>query len=232
MQSAFQNGIHLGLIMDGNGRWATQRGLSRSQGHRAGVRAIRPIVEAAKDMGVGTLTLYAFSGDNWQRPAPEVAVLMSLMKTYLAEEIDALAASGVRLTVIGRRDRLSASLRRAIATAEARSAKASALHLRIAFDYSARDAILQAARQATAETTHEDFAALVSSGAPDVDLIVRTGGDQRLSDFLLFESAYAELLFTPRLWPDFQPEHLKEALRDFATRQRRFGALPAEAVAA
>lgn len=232
MQSTFYTGLHVGLIMDGNGRWATQRGLSRSQGHRAGVRAIRPIVEAATEMGVGTLTLYAFSGDNWQRPAPEVAVLMSLMKTYLAEEIESLAASNVRLSIIGRRDRLSASLRRSIAAAEARTLSAGALHLRIAFDYSARDAILDAARQARPDTTREGFAALLSGGAPDVDLILRTGGEQRLSDFLLYESAYAELLFTPRLWPDFQPEHLREALSAFSLRERRFGAIPASAQAA
>ncbi|WP_062117665.1 di-trans,poly-cis-decaprenylcistransferase [Aureimonas sp. AU40] len=232
MQSTLDSKIHAGIIMDGNGRWATRLGLSRSQGHRAGVRAIRPIVEAAKDMGVGTLTLYAFSGDNWKRPPAEVAVLMTLLKSYLAEEIETLVAMGVRLSVIGRRDRISPALARRIEEAQARSASAGALHLRIAFDYSSRDAILDAARRSRSDTTREEFARLLTGGAPELDLVIRTGGEQRLSDFLLYECAYAELLFTARLWPDFQPGHLREALAEFRSRQRRFGAAPAERVAA
>ena len=232
MQSGLHHKIHVGIIMDGNGRWATQLGQDRSRGHREGVRAIRPVVEAARDAGVGTLTLYAFSSDNWRRPAAEVAILLSLLDAYLCDEIESLAQAGIRLGVIGRRDRLGARLSRRIDEAEARTAGAERLHLRIAFDYSSRDAILEAARRAGPDTTRDDFVHLLSGGALDVDLLIRTGGEQRLSDFLLFECAYAELLFTPRLWPDFRPGHLREALAEFAARQRCFGGLPSRAVAA
>ena len=148
MQRSLHHKIHVGIIMDGNGRWATQLGQDRSRGHRKGVRAIRPVVEAARDAGVGTLTLYAFSSDNWRRPAAEVAMLLSLLDDYLCDEIESLAQAGIRLGVIGRRDRLGARLSRRIDEAEARTAGAERLHLRIAFDYSSRDAILEAARRA------------------------------------------------------------------------------------
>jgi undecaprenyl diphosphate synthase len=221
--------LHVGIIMDGNGRWATRRGLSRLRGHEAGVEAIRRIVEAAPGQGVGTLTLYAFSSDNWRRPKAEVTALMALLRFYLANEIQSLVKNGVRLTVIGRRDRLPGGIATAIARAEAATANGDALHLRIAIDYSARDAILNAANRAAAigHLTRETFSELVT-GEPnlrDVDLIIRTSGEKRLSDFLLWEGAYAELHFTERMWPEFEAEDLAEALSSFRQRERRFGGL-------
>jgi undecaprenyl diphosphate synthase len=222
--------LHVGIIMDGNGRWATRRGLSRLRGHEAGVEAIRRIVEAAPDQGVGTLTLYAFSSDNWRRPKAEVTALMALLRFYLANEIEALAKNGVRLTVIGRRDRLPDGIANAIARAEAETADGTTLHLRIAIDYSARDAILKAAANAVGlQLTRESFADLITgeSNLRDVDLIIRTSGEKRLSDFLLWEGAYAELHFTDRMWPEFDGDDLAEALTSFHRRERRFGGLQA-----
>ncbi len=223
--------LHVGIIMDGNGRWATRRGLSRMRGHEAGVEAIRRIVEAAPEHGVGTLTLYAFSTDNWRRPKAEVAALMALLRFYLANEVASLVRNGVRLTVIGRRDRLPDGIAAAIARAEQATAAGEVLHLRIAVDYSARDAILNAAAKAAALTTltREAFSQLVT-GEPalrDVDLIIRTSGEKRLSDFLLWEGAYAELHFTERMWPEFDAADLAEALASFHRRERRFGGLQA-----
>jgi undecaprenyl diphosphate synthase len=221
--------LHVGIIMDGNGRWATGRGLSRLRGHEAGVKTIRRIVYAAPGQGVGTLTLYAFSSDNWRRPPAEVAALMALLQFYLANEVVSLIRNGVRLSVIGRRDRLPDGIAAAMARAEAATAGGKALHLRIAVDYSARVAILHAAALAAGmgELTREDFSRLVTGEARlrDVDLIIRTSGEQRLSDFLLWESAYAELHFTERLWPDFAAEDLAAALTSFRSRERRFGGL-------
>jgi undecaprenyl diphosphate synthase len=221
--------LHVGIIMDGNGRWATRRGLSRLRGHEAGVEAIRRVVEAAPEQGVGTLTLYAFSSDNWRRPRAEVTALMALLKFYLANEIEALVRNGVRLTVIGRRDRLPDGIATAIARAEAATANGDTLHLRIAIDYSARDAILNAATQAAGigNLTREAFSELVTgeAGLRDVDLIIRTSGEKRLSDFLLWEGAYAELHFTNRMWPEFEADDLAEALSSFHRRERRFGGL-------
>ena len=221
--------LHVGIIMDGNGRWATRRGLSRLRGHEAGVEAIRRIVEAAPQQGVGTLTLYAFSSDNWRRPKAEVTALMALLRFYLAHEVESLVRNGVRLTVIGRRDRLPDGIATAIARAEAATASGDVLHLRIAVDYSARDAILNAAMQAatTSQLTRESFSALITGepGLRDVDLIIRTSGEKRLSDFLLWEGAYAELHFTERMWPEFEAEDLTEALSSFHRRERRFGGL-------
>ena len=181
--------LHVGIIMDGNGRWATRRGLSRMRGHEAGVETIRRIVEAAPKQGIGTLTLYAFSADNWRRPKAEVAALMTLLRFYLANEVQSLVKNGVRLTVIGRRDRLPEGIATAIARAEEATADGGTLHLRIAVDYSARDAILNAAAKAAALTslTREAFSQLVTgeAGLRDVDLIIRTSGEKRLSDFLL-----------------------------------------------
>jgi undecaprenyl diphosphate synthase len=233
MQSSFQTKLapklHVGVIMDGNGRWATRRGLSRLRGHEAGVEAIRRIVEAAPDQGVGTLTLYAFSSDNWRRPRAEVAGLMSLLRFYLANEVESLVRNGVRLKVIGRRDRLPDGIAAAIARAEAATAKGSTLYLRIAVDYSSRDAILNAAAKlaGTAEPTRETFSQLVTgeAGLRDVDLIIRTSGEQRLSDFLLWEGAYAELHFTDKMWPEFDADDLAAALASFHHRDRRFGGL-------
>ena len=218
--------------MDGNGRWARQRRLPRHAGHRAGVEAVRRVVEAAPDLGVGTLTLYAFSADNWRRPPREVSALMGLLRHYLRTEIARLARSGVRLTVIGRRDRLPDGLAAGIARAESMTAQGDALDLRIALDYSARDAILRAAATVRdgEDLTREGFARLVSGdgAARDVDLLVRTSGEQRLSDFLLWECAYAELYFTDCLWPDFGAEDLRTALHAFQHRDRRFGGVQPE----
>src|SRR5579883_684268 len=223
--------LHVGIIMDGNGRWATRRGLSRLRGHEAGVEAIRRIVEAAPDQGIGTLTLYAFSADNWRRPRAEVSALMGLLRFYLANEVESLVRNGVRLHVIGRRDRLPDGIAAAIARAEAATAAGATLHLRIAVDYSARDAILNAAAKLAgiAAPTRELFSDLVTgeSGLRDVDLIIRTSGEKRLSDFLLWEGAYAELHFTERMWPEFDAADLAEALASFHRRERRFGGLQA-----
>jgi undecaprenyl diphosphate synthase len=230
MQSDVTNEkLHVGIIMDGNGRWATRRGLSRARGHEAGVEAIRRIVEAAPKQGIGTLTLYAFSTDNWRRPRAEVAALMTLLRFYLANEVQSLVRNGVRLTVIGRRDRLPDGIATAIAGAERATAHGDVLHLRIAVDYSARDAILNAAARAAALTslTREAFSQLVTgeAGLRDVDLIIRTSGEKRLSDFLLWEGAYAELHFTERMWPEFDAADLADALAVFRGRERRFGGL-------
>ncbi|ACL56621.1 di-trans,poly-cis-decaprenylcistransferase [Methylobacterium nodulans] len=226
MQSScdHRSGLHVAAIMDGNGRWATARGLPRTAGHRAGVEAIRRVAEAAPDLGIGTLTLFAFSSDNWRRPPAEVAGLMSLLRRYLRHETGRLARTGTRLTVIGRRDRLPAGLPDALARAEAETEGGERLHLRIAVDYSARDAILAAAAAGIPES-REAFGRLLSGGVPDVDLLIRSGGEKRLSDFLLWECAYAELHFSDRMWPDFGPDDLAGALRDFAGRERRFGGL-------
>ena len=229
MQSNFSSKLHVGIIMDGNGRWATRRGLSRLRGHEAGVEAIRRVVEAAPDQGVGTLTLYAFSTDNWRRPRAEVAALMALLRFYLASEVESLVKNGVRLTVIGRRDRLPEGIAAAIVRAEAATAGGEVLRLRIAVDYSSRDAILNAAAKlaGVTEPSRELFSQLVTgeAGLRDVDLIIRTSGEKRLSDFLLWEGAYAELHFTERMWPEFDAQDLEEALASFLRRERRFGGL-------
>ncbi len=225
--------LHVGIIMDGNGRWATGRGGSRRSGHREGAAMVRRIAEAAPDLGIGVLTLFAFSADNWRRPRTEVGWLMRLFREYLRVETARCVANDVRLEVIGRRDRLAPTLQRAVEDAQRETAAGSRLHLRIALDYSSRDAILRAAqclRPGTAPTRDAfgRLLAIVDHGAPtpEVDLLIRTGGERRLSDFLLWEAAYAELLFTPLMWPEFGPEALRDAVRDFAGRERRFGGLP------
>jgi undecaprenyl diphosphate synthase len=226
--------LHVAIIMDGNGRWATRRGLKRSDGHRAGVEALRHVVEAAPGLGIGTLTLFAFSADNWRRPVEEVEALIWLLRGYLRSEAVRLAESGARLNVIGRRDRLPSRLCREIARAERATAAGRRLNLRVAFDYSSREAILRAAiRAAGLDPTLEAFSRLVSQAPADdpspcaVDLLIRTGGEKRLSDFLLWESAYAELYFTDCMWPDFDGAELAVALADFRRRERRFGGVPA-----
>ena len=201
--------MHVAIILDGNGRWARERNRPRLLGHRAGARAVRQAVKAAPALGIRTLSLYAFSADNWKRPAAEVAGLMALLGEFIARETAALAAQGVRLAFIGRRDRLTPALIEALAEAEAVTAAGTRLELRIALDYSARTAIER------------------GEVGPDVDLLIRTGGEQRLSDFLLWECAYAELLFVPQYWPDFSGEDLAAAVSEFARRDRRFGALTA-----
>ena len=225
--------IHVGVIMDGNGRWAQRRGLPRRFGHRAGADAVRRAVENAPRLGIGTLTLYAFSCDNWRRPAPEVEALMALFEDYLARERKHALREGLRVSVIGRRDRLRPSLLDAIAKTETATAGGRSLHLRLAVDYSGRDAILAAVsrqpwgrpldRNAFEQSLHEAIHSPVD--VPELDLVIRTGGEQRLSDFLLWESAYAELYFTDRLWPDFSVADLEQAVSEFARRQRRFGGL-------
>jgi undecaprenyl diphosphate synthase len=217
-----QSTLHAAIIMDGNGRWALARGLPRAAGHRAGVETVSRIVEAAPELGIGILTLFAFSSDNWQRPSPEVEGLMALLWIYLAKETPRCVANGIRMEVIGRRDRLDEKLRRAIARTEAATAHGRRLCLRMAVDYSARDAILAAAR----ETSPLSRESLSGALGPPVDLLIRTGGEQRLSDFLLWECAYAEFVFSRRMWPEFGADDLAAALREFRGRQRRFGAVP------
>ena len=232
-QSSRPPGVHVGIIMDGNGRWATARGLPRPAGHRAGADAVRRVVEAAPGAGVGVLTLFAFSSDNWRRPPTEVAWLMRLFRDYLTAETARCVSNEVRLEIIGRRDRLGTGLLRAIEAAEVATAPGSKLWLRVAVDYSSRDAILRAAQcLRSGAVSRESFGRLIGivdhgSPLPQLDLLIRTGGERRLSDFLLWEAAYAELYFTPVMWPDFGPDDLKAALRDFGGRERRFGGVPA-----
>ena len=228
--------LHVAIIMDGNGRWAIARGRPRTAGHLAGAAAVRRTVEAAARMGLGTLTLYAFSSDNWRRPPGEVAALMRLFRRFLASERERCVRNGVRLTIVGRRDRLEPSLLHAIDAAERATAVGRGLHLRIALDYSARDALVAAAaRLGQGDATRERFAELLGevthagAPAPDVDLLIRTGGEQRLSDFLLWECAYAELAFVRRPWPEFGETDLRGAIEDFLRRERRFGTVPTAA---
>jgi undecaprenyl diphosphate synthase len=264
--------MHVAIIMDGNGRWATAKGLPRAEGHRAGALAVRRAVEAALAQRIGVLTLFAFSSENWHRPSGEVEILMRLFGEYLREQGPALAEHGVRFRLIGRRERLGGELLGAVREAEERTAAGGAMRLRIAIDYSGRDAILRAAgallaaRPATAGggrarpasaackparlgdrrsagqllapgraasgPSREEFARLLGSvegereSAPDVDLLIRTGGERRLSDFFLWECAFAELVFLGEMWPDFTAAGLASALAEYRSRQRRFGRLP------
>ena len=227
-------GLHVGIIMDGNGRWANSRGLPRIAGHRAGADAVRRTVEAAPGLGIGTLTLFAFSSDNWQRPLREVAALMRLFRTYLLAENEKCREHGIKIEVVGRRDRFQPPLLLAIEAAEERTRRERNLRLRLAVDYSARDSIMRAARAFGAgdEFTREAFSRLLAEAdhsdepVPQVDLLIRTGGEQRLSDFLLWECAYAEFVFTARMWPDFDVSDLESAVKEFHGRQRRFGRVP------
>jgi undecaprenyl diphosphate synthase len=232
-------GLHVAILPDGNGRWAAARGLGRSEGHRAGVAAVRRVVASAPQLGIDTLTVYAFSSNNWERPANEVKGLLAVLESYMREEAAEFAAQGVRLRVLGRRDRIPASLADAIEIAERATANGSGLELRIAIDYSARESILQAAcwMLSSVEISDREFSrrlGQVTHGgrpAPDVDLLIRTGGERRLSDFLLWECAYAELLFSSAMWPDFNAADLEAAVEDFLGRERRFGRLPETAAA-
>ena len=226
-------GLHVAIIMDGNGRWATARGRRREWGHRQGAEAVRRVVEAAPDLGISTLTLYAFSSDNWRRPSAEVGLLMRLLERYLHREAEALKDNGVTLRVVGRRDRLAPRIISAIDQAEAATEGGHRLRLRLAVDYSSRYALIEAVKSAASAqglaAKRPDLAAelgrVMHAEGPssDVDLLIRTGGERRLSDFLLWECAYAELLFTPTMWPDYDGEYLAEAVRDFESRDRRFG---------
>lgn len=234
--------MHVAIIMDGNGRWAEKRGLPRRMGHRAGAKAARRVIEAAARADVDCLTLYAFSSDNWSRPPEEVGHLMQLFKRYLQSEISRCVENDVRLNVIGRRDRLNPDLVTIIERAESLTSECERMLLRLAVDYSARDVVARSAHVAShgcgcvagnneracfeAALAREMHARVPVS---DVDLLIRTGGERRLSDFLLWECAYAELLFTPVMWPDYDAEHLGEAVRDFESRDRRFGRVAAAA---
>jgi undecaprenyl diphosphate synthase len=236
MQSEAREGVHVAIIMDGNGRWAMRRGLPRVAGHRAGIAAVRRVVEHALDLGIARLTLYAFSSDNWRRPVSEVQSIFWLLRAYLRLESERLRQRGARLQVIGRRDRLAKAVLSEINRAEAITAAGCNLHLYVAIDYSSRDAITRAAVDVTASLSNEKLPSsdvfrplltqALSTGGGEVDLLIRTGGEKRLSDFLLWESAYAELLFTDRMWPEFDENDLNSAWEEFHHRERRFGGAP------
>ncbi len=225
------NGLHVGVIMDGNGRWANAQGRPRFSGHRAGAEVVREVLEACPNLGITTLTLYAFSSDNWKRPPREVHGLMQLFQYYIRSETARCIENGVRVNVIGRRDRLPEALQEAVAQFETATAKGRRVHLRLAVDYSSRDAIIAAAQrcQEQGEISRAALARALSEIhhpgilVPDVDLLIRTGGEQRLSDFLLWECAYAELYFTKRKWPEFTAQDLEVAVIEFQQRERRFG---------
>ena len=236
MQIGKLQGLHVAIIMDGNGRWAMRRGLPRIAGHRAGVAALRRVVERAPDIGISCLTVYAFSSDNWRRPASEVEGIFWLLRAFLRLETQRLRQRGARLQVIGRRDRLTKLVLREINKAECVTATGRRLHLRVAIDYSSRDAITRAAALAAVGGLDQGLPSCDSFGplltqalvaeSGDVDLLIRTGGEKRLSDFLLWESAYAELIFTDTMWPDFDERDLESALDEFGRRERRFGGVP------
>ena len=219
------------IIMDGNGRWASARGLPVAEGHREGARALRRTVEAAIDLGIGSLAVYAFSTENWSRPADEVAAIMKLLDETIDRELPDLAKQGVRTRFFGRRDRVPEALQAKMAGLEAETAANEGLQLWIAFDYGGRAELVEAARRLLEDgisperVDEEAFAArLFAPGLPDPDLVIRTSGEQRLSNFLLWQSAYAELVFTDTLWPDFGEEPLRAALDEYGSRGRRFGA--------
>ena len=221
--------LHVGIIMDGNGRWAERRGHPRTTGHRAGVRSVRRIIECAPAMGVRMLTVYAFSADNWRRPEVEVRALMRLLRSYLVYETDRCVAEGIRIQFVGRRDRLSRILVETMEMAEARTRDGVRLTLRIALDYSSRDALVQAAQKMAERGRFDRQAMNEALEAEDIDLVIRTAGEQRLSDFFLWECAYSEFVFTDRLWPDFNAGDLKAAIDVYSQRTRKFGGLPAMA---
>jgi undecaprenyl diphosphate synthase len=227
MQSKPPEPFHVAIIMDGNGRWGLRQGACRADGHRAGVEAVRRVVEAAPDLGITTLTLYAFSSDNWRRPQTEVETLMGLFRAYLASDGERLVREGARVVMLGRRDRLPTDLAGEVGRIEAASASNTRMQLRIALDYSSRAAIAEAALALRPGASVEDLNRLIlGPDAGPVDLLIRTGGEQRLSDFLLWECAYAELWFTDRMWPSFGADDLADAVADFHRRTRRFGGLP------
>lgn len=229
--------VHVAIIMDGNGRWAAARGLPRAAGHRAGAQAVRRAIQAAVDHDVAWLTVYAFSSENWRRPATEVLELTGLLRHYLRHELAALAREGVRLRVLGDRARFDEDIRGDLGRAEQSTALNTRLNFNVALSYGGRDEIVGAARaiaeavrsgQLDPDSIDEGVFAqhLLTAGMPDPDLVIRTSGERRLSNFLLWQSAYAELVFLDVLWPDFGDDHFREALREFARRERRFGARP------
>ena len=223
---------HVALIMDGNGRWAKARGLPRALGHRAGVEALKRTVQAAPELGLTCLTVFGFSTENWRRPAAEVSELMGLVRNYVESDLGRLEREGVRLRIPGRREGLPDDIRAIVERAEARTAHNDRFLLQVAFNYGSRADIVDAARRFAlsgedpAELTEDRFERLLStSDAPPVDLVVRTSGERRLSNFLMWEAAYAELLFQDILWPDYGPDSLAKAVEAFRTRERRFGGL-------
>src|SRR5213592_71232 len=224
--------LHVAIISDGNGRWAVARGLPRSAGHRAGAETARRVIEAAPRMGIHTLTLFALSSANWKRPPAEVQGILRLLHEYLLTETTHCMEEGVRLSIIGRRDRLPATLRQAVADSEAATADGTRLHLRMAVDYSAREAIFHAACRfyKVTELSTDSFSSVLAEvhrgGSTEVDLLIRTGGEQRLSDFLLWECAFAEFVFLEKRWPDFGVTDLEAAVNEFNRRERTRGALP------
>jgi undecaprenyl diphosphate synthase len=225
---------HVAIIMDGNGRWAASRGLPRVVGHREGIKAVRQSIEAAMDLGVKFLTLFAFSSENWQRPQSEIADLTGLLRQYLRSELNELHGNGVRLKIIGERGRFGPNLAADLAAAEARTAGNDKLTLVMALSYGGRADIVEAARRAVAsglapeQITEQNFCSwLATDGIPDPDLLIRTSGEERISNFLLWQTAYTELYFTNVLWPDFGRQDFSDALLEYARRERRFGARPA-----
>jgi undecaprenyl diphosphate synthase len=229
------SGLHAAIIMDGNGRWARRQGKPRWRGHLAGVDSVRDAVRGSPELGITTLTLYAFSSDNWKRPAAEVGRLFWLLREYCRRERDELVANGVRVTHVGRRDRLPARALAALDDLARRTATGTRLHLRLAIDYGAQEMIAAAARLLAAEVatgtrrpdeiTRDALEVALTAGVPPVDLLIRTAGEQRLSDFLLWEAAYAELVFTPVMWPDFRGSDLATAVAEYQRRERKFGGL-------
>jgi undecaprenyl diphosphate synthase len=235
--------LHVAIVMDGNGRWAKRRGLPRTLGHREGVEALKRTVAAAPKLGIGWLTVFGFSTENWSRPAAEVSELMALPKRYFESDIARLEREGVRVKVIGRRQGLSSELVRLIDDAEARTARNETFYLNVAFNYGGQADIADAARAFAeavaagranpADLDERAFGGLLATAdLPPPDVIVRPSGEQRLSNFLLWEAAYAELVFQDVLWPDYGEEHLRAALQEFAARDRRYGAIVADDVAA
>ncbi|MBX3569356.1 MAG: isoprenyl transferase [Rhizobiaceae bacterium] len=227
---------HVAIIMDGNGRWAKARGLPRLAGHKAGVEALRRTVRSASDLGIRWLTVYAFSSENWSRPASEVSDLLGLLKIFIRRDLAELHRSGVRVRVIGERENLKPDIRVLLEEAESLTIGNTALNLVIAFNYGSRDEIVRAVRRiaqqaADGQLDPESIAldtvtgALDTAGIPDPDLVIRTSGEVRLSNFLLWQAAYSELVFLPCFWPDFTHELFADALRQFASRERRFGGL-------
>jgi len=235
--AAARNGLHVAIICDGNGRWATSRALPRSAGHRAGAETAKNIIRIAPKLGVHTLSLFTLSSANWQRPQAEVMAILRILHEYLLAETTHCIAEGIRLNLIGRRDRLPATLREAAAEAEAATAKGKTLHLRLAVDYSARYSLFQAASKfyKATELSSEAFGSVLAEvlrgGSTDVDLLIRTGGERRLSDFLLWECAFAEFVFLEKRWPDFTAADFESAIAEFEKRERTRGGLPRESLA-
>ena len=240
---ADRGGLHVALVMDGNGRWAKRRGLPRTLGHQAGVEALKRIVQACPDLGVRWLTVFGFSTENWSRPVAEVAELMALPQRYFRSDLPRLEREGVRVRVVGREAGLSRELVKICREAEARTAHNSTLFLTIAFNYGGQADIADAARRLAedvaagradpADVDEARFARYLSTAElPPPDLIVRPSGEQRLSNFMLWEAAYAEFVFQDVLWPDYAPEHMKAAIAEYHTRDRRYGAVVADDVLA